>query len=104
MPNESDIDSFLTLRRLVEVIVLSSMDITADTYGRAVEDVGVRPLACCDSGFESRRRHGCISRVLCVVRYRSMRRANHSSIGVRSSVMCLTETSTMRRPMPTMAV
>jgi len=32
----------------------------ADPSGRAIEDVSLRPLACWDFGFESRRRHGCL--------------------------------------------
>jgi hypothetical protein len=31
----------------------------ADPSGRAVLDVGLRPLACWDCGFESSRGHGC---------------------------------------------
>jgi hypothetical protein len=31
--------------------------------GAAVEGVGLRPLACWDCGFESRRVHGCLSLV-----------------------------------------
>jgi hypothetical protein len=34
--------------------------------GRAVYDVGLRPLAYCDRGFESHQGHGCFS-VVCVV-------------------------------------
>jgi hypothetical protein len=37
----------------------------ADPSGRAVGGVGLRPLACCDRGFESHRGHGCLS-VVCV--------------------------------------
>jgi hypothetical protein len=33
----------------------------ADPSGRAVEGMGVRPLAYCDYGFESRLGHGCLS-------------------------------------------
>jgi hypothetical protein len=41
--------------------------LSADFSGRAVWGVGLRPLACWDCGFESRREHGCLSgRVLCV--------------------------------------
>jgi hypothetical protein len=36
---------------------------------RAVKDVGIRPLACCDRGFESHRRHGCL---LCVLSGRGL--------------------------------
>jgi len=50
--------------------------------GRPVSGVVLRPLACWDCGFESRRGHGCLSGVLCVVKERSMRRADHSSGGV----------------------
>ena len=43
--------------------------------------------------------------VLCVVRLRSLRRADHSSRGVLPSVVCLNEcdheSSIMRRPWPT---
>ena len=35
----------------------------ADSGGRAVQGVGLRPLACWHCGFESRRRHGCLSSV-----------------------------------------
>jgi hypothetical protein len=41
--------------------------IHADPSGRAVKSVGVRPLAFWDCGFESRRKHGCLS-VVSVVR------------------------------------
>jgi hypothetical protein len=41
---------------------------SAHPSGRAVYGVGLRPLACWDCGFESLRRHGCLSVVLCVVR------------------------------------
>jgi hypothetical protein len=44
----------------------------------------------------------CLSCVLCVVRYRSLRRADHSFRGVLPSLMCLIEcdreVSIMRRP------
>lgn len=38
-----------------------------DSSGRAVQAVGLRPLACSDCGFESGRWHGCLSlvRVVC---------------------------------------
>jgi hypothetical protein len=39
---------------------------TAGHSGRAVEGLSLRLLACCDRGFESHRRHGCLS-VVCVV-------------------------------------
>jgi hypothetical protein len=52
--------------------------------------------------------HVCLLCVLCVVRYRTLRRADHSSRGVLPSVMCLTEcdheSSTMRRPWPSKSV
>jgi hypothetical protein len=40
---------------------------TAGPSGRAVYAIGLRPLACCDRGFESHRAHGCLT-VVCVVR------------------------------------
>jgi len=49
----------------------------------------------------------CLLWVLCVVRQRSLRRADHSSKGVLPSDMCLQcdfETSTMKRPSPTKVV
>jgi len=46
----------------------------------------------------------CLLLVLCFVRYRSLRRADHSSRGVLPSMVCLTgcdrESSTVRRPWP----
>ena len=46
----------------------------------------------------------CLLRVLCVVRQRYLRRADHSSRGVLPSVVCLNEcdreASIMRRPWP----
>ena len=33
----------------------------AGPSGRAVQGVGLRPLACSDCGFESRRKHRCLS-------------------------------------------
>ena len=36
---------------------------TADQSGRAVQGVGLRPLACWNCGFESQRGHGCLSLV-----------------------------------------
>ena len=53
----------------------------ADPSWRAVLSVGFRPHTCWDCDFESRRGHGCLSWVSCVVRYRSQRRADHSFRG-----------------------
>jgi len=36
----------------------------ADRRGRTVKDVGLRPFACWNRGFESRRWHGCLSVVI----------------------------------------
>jgi hypothetical protein len=44
-------------------IVRTKWETRAIPNGRSVKSVGLRPLACCDRGFESHRRHGC---VLCV--------------------------------------
>jgi hypothetical protein len=56
--------------------------------GCAVEDLGLRPLACLDYGFESRRGHGCLFLESHIVR--SLRRAYHSSREVLPSVVCPT--------------
>jgi hypothetical protein len=56
------------------------MMLLAGPRGRAVYSVGVRPLACCDRGFESQKRHGCLS-VVCVVSCQ-VRRAEHLSRGL----------------------
>jgi hypothetical protein len=42
------------------------MSCTAGAGGRAVQGVCLRPLACCDRGFESHRGHGCLSVVYVV--------------------------------------
>jgi len=50
--------------------------------------IGLWPLACWDYEFESYRGHGCfLLWVLCFVRYRSLRRADHSSRGVLPTVV-----------------
>ena len=64
--------------------------------------VGLRPLACWDCGFESRRGHGCLSLVsvvCCQVEVsatsRSLVQRNPTDCGVSE---CNREASTMRRP------
>ena len=57
----------------------------AGSGSRAVWGVGLRPLACWDCGYESHRGHWCLLGVLCLVR--SLRRADHSSIGVLPTVV-----------------
>ena len=60
---------------------------TAGPSGSAVWGVVLRPLAGWDCGFESHRGHGCLLWVLCVVRWRSLRRADHSSRGVQPTLV-----------------
>jgi len=48
--------------------------------------VGLRPLAYCECGFETRRGHLCLSWVLCVARQMSLRWADPSYRGVLSTV------------------
>jgi hypothetical protein len=78
--------------------------------GGEVQGVGLRRLAVWDYGLESRRGHGCLSRVSVVLRRveRSLRRADHSSRGVLLSVVCVTGyvlvISKMRRLRATSAV
>jgi len=57
---------------------------------RAVLCVGLRPIACCNCGFESRRSHSCLFlvNVVCCQVERSLRRADHSSRGFLPSVVC----------------
>ena len=52
--------------------------------------MGLRPLACWDCGFESRRQHGCLSvvRVMCCQEI-SLQCADRSSRGVLPIVVCL---------------
>ena len=58
--------------------------------GHALKGVGLRPLACWDFGFESRRGvEVCLLTVLCVVRYRSLHQADHSARVFLPSVVCL---------------
>jgi hypothetical protein len=61
--------------------------ITAGPSGRAVLGVGIRSLAYYDRGIESDRGRGCWLCVLCVVKYRSLQRAGHSSRGVLQTVV-----------------
>jgi hypothetical protein len=46
-----------------EIQFRKSNRITDDPGGRAVLGVGLRPFACWDCGFESRRGHGCLALV-----------------------------------------
>jgi hypothetical protein len=60
--------------------------------------VGVRPIASWDCGFESQREHGCLPlvSVVCVVRHRALRRADHGSRGVLPSVVYLCDLGTLK--------
>jgi hypothetical protein len=63
-----------------------------DFNGRAVECVGLLPVACWDCGFESRRERGCLSVVnvvFCQVQ-KSLCRAENSSRGVGHRCVCAT--------------
>jgi hypothetical protein len=61
-----------------------------DPRGCSVENVHLLPLACWHCGFESCRDMGArFLCLLCVVRYRSLRPADHSSRGFLPSVVCL---------------
>jgi hypothetical protein len=63
----------------------------------------ILPLALWICEFESRQRNGCLSWVLCVVRYRSWRRTDHSSRGVLLTVLRRDpEISRMRRSWPSL--
>jgi hypothetical protein len=62
----------------------------ADPSDRAVYGMCPRPLACWDCGFESRRDIVvCLLCVLRVVRWRFLRRTDHSYRRVLPSVVCL---------------
>ena len=51
-----------TIRKsLSEIYFFLRVGKRADPSGNAVLGVGLRPLACWDSGFESRRQHGYLS-------------------------------------------
>ena len=72
-------------------MVLAPNGRMADPGGRMVLSVGLRLLGYWDYGFESRWGHGRLSleRLLCVVRSRPLRRADHSYRGVLPNVVCL---------------
>jgi hypothetical protein len=64
--------------------------VETDPSGRSIEGEGLRPLACWDCGFESRRAPACLSLVNVVFcQVEVLRRADHSSRGVLPSVGCL---------------
>ena len=73
-----------------------------DPSDRAVKGVGLRPLSCCDCGFESHRGHGCVSVVCCQVEISasgwSLVQRSPTECGVSE---CNHESSTMRRPSAT---
>jgi hypothetical protein len=81
---------------------------SADPGGCAVWGVGLRPLACWDCGFKSRRGHGCLSLVIVVCSHvevsamgRSLVQKSLTECGVCE---CYLETSTVRRPRPARTV
>ena len=65
--------------------VLQVFDFSADSSGCTVEGVGLRPLACWDCGFGSRRVHWMAVSLDCL----SLRWADQSSRGVLPSVVSL---------------
>jgi len=68
------------------VIDISNLSlVTLDPDGRAVQDVGLRPLACWECGFESRRLPGCLSVVSVVCSEVS---AKELSLAPRSPTEC----------------
>ena len=73
--------------------VITPVTLEAGPSDCAVWVVGLLLIACWDCGFESHWGYGCPSvvSVVCVVRYRSLRRADHSSRGAISTVvrMCV---------------
>ena len=48
------------------VVVVVVVVVVADSSGLAVSGVDLRPLACWDRGFETRRGHGCLSLIIVV--------------------------------------
>ena len=58
------------------------------------------PLACWDCGFESRRRHGCLSAVSVVCQVVFCASGGGGSYRLRCVAVCDVETSWMRRPWP----
>jgi len=56
---------FLAWRR-VPNLLRPLMNVDAGPNSRAVSGVSLRPLACCDRGFESHPEHGCLSVVITV--------------------------------------
>jgi len=58
----------------------------ADPSGCAILGVDLWLLVCWDLVLESRRRRECLLWVLCAVRWRYLRRTDHSSRGILSSV------------------
>jgi hypothetical protein len=64
-----------------------TMLIITDTSGRAVQGVGIRPLAYWDCGFESRLGHGCLS-LVSVVCFQVEVSATGRSLVQRSPTEC----------------
>jgi hypothetical protein len=81
-----------------------SLQSLADPGGRAVQGVGMRPFACWDCGFESRRRHGylsLVSVVCCEVEVCASGRSLVKGIPTEWDVSeCDREASRMRRLLP----
>jgi hypothetical protein len=101
---KSDKNSGYLIRTYVNLRKYLAKFFLADPSGRAVQDVGLRPLACWDSGFESRRQQECLSIVSVVccqvevsVSGYSLVQRSVTECGV--SKKCDREASTMGRPL-----
>ena len=91
---------------MVQIIIINYRPTIADSSGRAVKGVSLRPLGCWHCGFESGREHGCLCLVSVVCwQVEVSASADQSSRGVPWSVMCLIESDrealVMMRPWAT---
>ena len=92
IPGRTNKAWFPTLQKFCAADIL----LEADPGGRAVQVVGVQPLPCWNCGFESRRGHDCLLRLLCVVQVVTCATGRSLILGVLSTVcvcvcVCATE-------------
>jgi len=88
MSTTRELSACLTPSRFILLISTSSLpEVSRSQWPRGL-GLGLRPLACWDCVFDSRRRHGCLSLVNVVCCQMFLLWADPSSRGVVPSVMC----------------
>ena len=89
--------NFFVAKTKIKPTIVSKTSRSVGPSGRAVQGVGLRSLLCCDRGFESHRRHGCLS-VVSVVCCQVEVSATDWSLVQRSPTECGVSLCVIKKP------